>query len=310
MQERNGKYTIAHLSALMVMLSAMEVALMAETMAVNVSDTEPPVARFIGNVTILPAGQLAGFDATTSSDNIGIVLYEWNFGDKTVNISGNKNLASVVNHTFVSEGTYLVTLKVSDAAGNTNETGFSMIVAPPLIFADLYLSDLGFSNTKPVNGTVTKISMKLGNQGEKRAANFTVRFMDGTNKFQDVFVQSLEVGQTTTLTVNWTPSSAGGHRISISVDATSVIPESNETNNWAEVNQEVALDGTPETENPTGTEESGINQGLIIGALVIVIIVLAVLVALLMMRRKIQSPSDPASHSQRTHRKKPHRRHH
>jgi hypothetical protein len=52
------------------------------------------------------------FDASVSSDNFGIVGYEWNFGDGTT-ASGK-----ITSHRYTKQGTYTVTLTVQDAAGN------------------------------------------------------------------------------------------------------------------------------------------------------------------------------------------------
>lgn len=52
------------------------------------------------------------FDATSSSDDGAIVLYEWDFGD------GNTDTGSQTEHTFDDTGSYVVTLTVTDNANN------------------------------------------------------------------------------------------------------------------------------------------------------------------------------------------------
>ncbi|MDH5447590.1 MAG: PKD domain-containing protein [Candidatus Bathyarchaeota archaeon] len=59
-------------------------------------------------------GTPIAFNASKSTDNVGIVSYLWDFGDGT-NASG-----AVVTHDYAIDGTYTVTLTVKDAAGNSN----------------------------------------------------------------------------------------------------------------------------------------------------------------------------------------------
>jgi len=71
------------------------------------------------------------FDASSSYDSDGeIVAYEWNFGD------GNADSGKVVTHSYVAEGSYTVTLTVTDNGGLTDS--ISKVVAvkplPPSIF--------------------------------------------------------------------------------------------------------------------------------------------------------------------------------
>jgi penicillin-binding protein 1C len=76
---------------------------------VNVKvDGQKPKASFTSSVALL----VASFDGSASSDNEGIVSYDWTFGDGT---SGNGKTTS---HTYTSAGNYTVTLTVTDGAGN------------------------------------------------------------------------------------------------------------------------------------------------------------------------------------------------
>jgi PKD repeat protein len=59
------------------------------------------------------------FDASYSTDNIGIANYTWNFGDNNI----TKGLTVV--HTYKDPGNYTVTLTVLDYAGNNAAVTFS-----------------------------------------------------------------------------------------------------------------------------------------------------------------------------------------
>ena len=81
---------------------------------VTIEDVTPPVAN-AGSDQYLPEGSLVTFDGSMSSDNVGIVDYVWSFFDvMPVELHG-----ATVDYSFSAFGTYLVTLTVYDAAGNS-----------------------------------------------------------------------------------------------------------------------------------------------------------------------------------------------
>lgn len=72
-------------------------------------DTTPPIATFTHSVSELTVN----FDASGSTDaTSGIDRYEWDFGD------GSTGSGVSPSHTYSAEGTYTVTLRVWDKAGN------------------------------------------------------------------------------------------------------------------------------------------------------------------------------------------------
>ncbi len=62
------------------------------------------------------------FDASASTDNIGIVSYEWDFGD------GERETGVKVTHIYKKAGTYTVTLAVKDNAGNVGTHSVTITV--------------------------------------------------------------------------------------------------------------------------------------------------------------------------------------
>jgi len=76
-------------------------------------DETPPVAAAGQDLTV-KVGSTVTFSAAGSTDNVGIVSYEWDFGDGTT-ASG-----VTTSHTYENEGKYNVALTVTDAAGNFN----------------------------------------------------------------------------------------------------------------------------------------------------------------------------------------------
>lgn len=93
-------------------------------------DTQPPIAIAGQDQTVIK-GTSVTFDASDSRDNIGITSYEWDFGD------GNTGTGLTATHTYAKTGSYVVTLTVWDAAGNSNtdETTINVEEAllPPIV---------------------------------------------------------------------------------------------------------------------------------------------------------------------------------
>jgi len=76
------------------------------------SDTESPVADAGQDLTV-NEDQSVSFDASYSYDNMGIVIYQWDFGD------GGAGNGVIATHSYTDPGTYTVSLTVWDAAGNS-----------------------------------------------------------------------------------------------------------------------------------------------------------------------------------------------
>jgi chitodextrinase len=92
-----------------------------DTRAITVLDTQAPVPHGGGDRTV-DEGQSLFFDASASTDNVGVTAYRWDFGD---NSSANTAAAS---HVYARPGTYSASLTVTDAAGNTGTSTFMVTV--------------------------------------------------------------------------------------------------------------------------------------------------------------------------------------
>jgi subtilisin family serine protease len=71
----------------------------------------PPIASFSKSCN----RGTCTFDASSSSDDVGVVSYAWSFGDGT-SVSPSGSL-SKTSHTFAKAGSYMVVLTVTDTAG-------------------------------------------------------------------------------------------------------------------------------------------------------------------------------------------------
>jgi outer membrane protein assembly factor BamB/plastocyanin len=96
-----------------------------DTTVITILDVTKPVAN-AGEDRTVNVGTTVTFDAGGSSDNVGIVSYEWDFGD------GTTGTGKTTTHIYANTGTYTVTLTAKDAAGNTATHTIAVTVeAPP-----------------------------------------------------------------------------------------------------------------------------------------------------------------------------------
>jgi PKD repeat protein len=87
----------------------------------------PTVARFVFSPVTPEVLQVVNFDgsASTPGTNRTIVNYNWDFGDGDLNKTGVK-----VTHDFSPAGVYLVTLTVTDSAGDKVMNAQTITVRP------------------------------------------------------------------------------------------------------------------------------------------------------------------------------------
>jgi PKD repeat protein len=83
-----------------------------DSVIITVLDITKPIAN-AGQDQTVNVDETLPFDADASSDNMGIVSYQWDFGDRT---SGT---GKTTTHTYTNPGTFTVTLTVKDAANNS-----------------------------------------------------------------------------------------------------------------------------------------------------------------------------------------------
>jgi len=94
-----------------------------DTVVITVRDMTPPLIE-IGNYATVVENAPVNLDASGSYDNVGIIDYQWDFGDGTFE---NSTIPSVI-HTFTKPGVYTVTLAVLDESGNANSASTSVVV--------------------------------------------------------------------------------------------------------------------------------------------------------------------------------------
>jgi len=99
-----------------------------DTVVITVNDVTKPEAD-AGQDQIVNAGTILTLNAGDSTDNVRIVIYEWDFGDQTT------GAGKTTTHSYAAPGTYTVKLTVEDAAGNTETDTITVTILsddPPL----------------------------------------------------------------------------------------------------------------------------------------------------------------------------------
>ncbi len=91
------------------------------SLTVTVRDTQAPVPRGAGNRTV-DEGQPLFFDASASTDNVGVTNYLWNFGDNSTAST------ATATHVYTRPGRYTASLTVMDAARNSATSTFTVTV--------------------------------------------------------------------------------------------------------------------------------------------------------------------------------------
>ena len=122
------------------------------------------------------------FNASESTDDSGIVSFEWNFGDETT------DTGDVVSHIFADPGSFDVELTVTDAAGNTASSITSVAVhdieAPRANFNWSYTNDTG-GNVPGGAMEGAPVHFNAGssedNSGSGSSLTYFWDFGDGTN---------------------------------------------------------------------------------------------------------------------------------
>ena len=91
----------------------------------------PPVAAFSVTPATPTVGAPVTFDASASTDDVGIAEYAWDFEDDGIfDRVGSAETARRTTNVYAAAGTYRVRLRVTDGAGGTAQATQSVTVSP------------------------------------------------------------------------------------------------------------------------------------------------------------------------------------
>jgi parallel beta-helix repeat protein len=181
-------------------------------------DTQDPVANAGDDIEIM-LGELALFNSSLSTDNLGIATYNWEFENGSATIISLSGMTGSYNFSFA--GSYSVTLSVSDLAGNTASDFLTVKVNPkkeldrPTI---VYTSPLNNATNVPVVSSVAltfSMSMNTSVMLEVLSISPSVGFdLNWLTELNDELVidfkEDLAYNTTYTLTIGNAHSEEGG----------------------------------------------------------------------------------------------------
>jgi PKD repeat protein len=158
----------------------------ATTTATIGEGNQPPVADANGPYSA-EVGVPITFDGTGSSDPDGsIVSYDWDFGDGTV----ETDAGPTPSHTYAAEGTYNVTLTVTDDAGAMDSVGTTATVG----VADVYLSRLEAPKAlKLKKGKVLKTVVTASGDGTQLTQEAKVALVAAAPQGIDVVIKPAKI---------------------------------------------------------------------------------------------------------------------
>ena len=223
------------------------------TISVTIKDITHPIARitFNGESSIYVEDKVnLTFNGSMSTDNVGVVTYNWTMGDGNGGtlvsgmLSGNKTKAQQVVYQYTKTGTFNVTLKVYDAAGNYNvSTAITIMVKskpkiPDLQITSIKIEDVGQISSMGIHdGDRVKITVTVTNNGDgaigagQANTEYSIQFTYGTHKITIKNGLTITAHGTATVTVYWDKAKQGKYKICGEADPENRIGETDESNN-------------------------------------------------------------------------------
>jgi len=166
-----------------------------ETGVLSLKTLQGPVASF----TYLPStpflGQTITFDASASNDPDGnIISYKWNFGDGNITTVTN----SIITHAYSNNGTYTVTLNVTDNNGYF-DTASSIVTVH---IRDVAIISIAPAATEIYVGQVINVAVVVKNEGTV-SETFNVTLYYNETIIGTKAVSGLAPNAKTTLIFGW-----------------------------------------------------------------------------------------------------------
>ncbi|MFQ5910113.1 MAG: PKD domain-containing protein [Thermoplasmata archaeon] len=231
---------------------------------------DPPTASFVFSPGQPFVGDNITFDASLSSDDIGIVSYDWDFGN------GDVDQGQIVTYAYPAEGTYNVTLTVRDTAGNSDQKEAPIQVAtlppPPDETAPARVADL---TAVVVNSDYVVLQWRSpGDDGDLGQADaYDIRYSTAGSLSELNFANATPVSVTVP-----SPTSAGGtERLNVTglvpgTDYWFALRAADEVPNWSPVSNNANattlenatdVDATPPTVRITSPTQDSVISGTV-----------------------------------------------
>lgn len=189
--------------------------------ATNTATQEVSVVRPAENVApeaklVLQVNQLTiTADGTTSTDSDGeVVLYEWDFGD------GESATGPTTSHVYSSDGTYVVTLTVTDDDGATSQASEQVVASSPPINLD---PEAGFSTS--LNGLTVALDAAQSVDPDGSIVDYAWDLGDGRTASGSSLLHTYDAAGTYEVTLTVTDNGGLTSTATESVEVTGDVPE-------------------------------------------------------------------------------------
>jgi len=199
---------------------------------------EPPVATFTYLPTVPLVGETVTFDASQSVDADGIIQsYFWSFDDG-ITITETDAFAT---HIYSEDGTYNVTLTVTDDDGLSDSTWETVAVLP---IHDVAVISVTPSSTKVTIGENVTITVDFKNEGTV-AETFTVTAYSNNTAIDTKTVTSLPADSSDTLDFVWDTTDADEGDYVIKAEASPVTGETDIADNTLTSDEMITIKPAP-----------------------------------------------------------------
>ncbi len=182
------------------------------TLDLDINESDAPTASFTFSPNPVGIDKAVSFDASSSSASGSgnrIVGYQWNFGD------GSTGSGEVTTHSYQSEGTYIITLTVTDANNKTDTASDTITVeanSPPT-------ANFVFLPSSPkINQTISFDASSSTDDGE--IVSYQWNFGDNTTATGRVTTHQYGTKDTYIVTLTVTDNGGASDTFSRQVDVT------------------------------------------------------------------------------------------
>ncbi|UCD39799.1 MAG: PKD domain-containing protein, partial [Candidatus Bathyarchaeota archaeon] len=183
-----------------------------------------PLASFAYTPNEPLVGQTVTFNASESYDHDGtITSYAWDFGDGTT-LAGTD---SVVTHVYTDDGTYNVTLAITDEDGLTDSTWKTIAISP---IHDVAVASATSSPMEVATGENVTITVDVTNEGTV-TETFEIKVYFNYTLIDTRTVTALDAGSSETLEFIWDTSNVAEGTYIIKAEATAVMGETDTDDN-------------------------------------------------------------------------------
>jgi PKD repeat protein len=132
---------------------------------------QAPVSIFSLGAAPYYVGESVSFNGAASTDADGtITSYAWSFGD------GGAGAGKTVSHSYLTSGSYVVSLTVTDDTGmvNVNTASINVVVRPTVVVLGVPVASIGILAGPPFDGT-QRVGVGIGFSGlGSKTANGTI----------------------------------------------------------------------------------------------------------------------------------------